>query len=201
MKIYLLRHGETEWNKARRLQGIQNIPLAPNGAEQLRQTGKHLADTGVRFDSVICSPLQRAQDSARLATRELGFPADRIITEPLFLERAFGAGEGLVYEEALAKYPDSNYPGMETLDQLFTRAGKAISHCEELYPDQTVLVVAHGGIIKASLVVASQGKIDYFDKRIWIDNGSYCVLEGQKSDWSITFHNRADGYEPLRIYP
>ena len=201
MKIYLLRHGETVWNKERRLQGTQDIPLAPNGAEQLRQTGKHLADTGVIFDTIVCSPLQRARESAKLAAGELGFPADKIIINPLFLERAFGAGEGLVYDEAIAKYPDSNYPGMETLEELFERAGKAIAHCEEHYADQTVLVIAHGGIIKACLVAASRGKIDYFDKHIWIDNGSYCVLEGQKDDWSITYYNRVDNYEPLGIYP
>ena len=201
MKIYLLRHGQTPWNKERRLQGIQDIPMTPNGAQQLRQAGRHLADTDVIFDAIVCSPLQRARESARLVAEELGFPTDKIVINPLFLERAFGDGEGLVYEEALAKYPDSNYPGMETLDELFARAKKAISHCEEQYKDQTVLAVAHGGIIKACLVAASQGKIDYFDKHIWIDNGCYCVLEGQKDSWSITFHNRSNGYEPLKINP
>ncbi len=197
MKIILLRHGETIWNKETRLQGCRDIPLSPAGAEQISRTGKHLADFNIIPDTVLSSPLSRALESARIAAEELRFPAAGIVTEPLFLERHFGEGEGLTYREALSRYPDSNYPGMETLPHLIKRAEQAIAHSVSQYPDQTVLVVAHGAIIKAILVALTLGKIGYFDDNVWIENGSFCILEGEPGHWQITFHNASDGYQPL----
>ena len=122
MKIILLRHGETIWNKERRLQGCQDIPLSDQGQEQMRRTGKQLAQIFPHIDQILTSPLLRARESARLIAQELHYPPQGIIKAHLFTERNFGAGEGLTYEEALARYPDSNYPGMETLEELFHRA-------------------------------------------------------------------------------
>lgn len=201
MRIILLRHGETVWNKENRLQGCRDIPLAPDGVTQISRTGKHLADFPFQIDTILSSPLGRAMESARIAAKELQFPLQDIIPEPLFLERSFGDGEGLTYREALSLYPDSNYPGMETLPELCGRAGRAVELCARKYPGQNILVVAHGAIIKAVLVVLSGGSIGYFDEKVWIENGSYCMLEGEPDHWKISFHNASDGYAPLVLIP
>ncbi len=211
MNIILLRHGETIWNKEHRLQGCQDIPLADEGREQIRRTGRHLTQimqassmtqpthTIQKIDLILTSPLIRAKESAEIIARELKPAPESILPAPLFMERNFGIAEGLTYREALALYPDNNYPGMEPMDQLCERAKAAICQCAEKYPDKTVLVVAHGAIIKAALVAASNGRITYFDETIWISNGSYCLLEQADTHWKISLHN-ADGPTYLPQY-
>ena len=199
MKIILLRHGETIWNIESRLQGCRDIPLAENGILQLGQVGKHLADLDMKIDVIASSPLQRARKSAEIVAQALHYPTEQILTEPLFVERSFGECEGMVYGDAIKKYPDGNYPGMETLEELYERACKAIAHCVEVYAGQNVMVVAHGAIIKAVLVVASKGKIGYFDQDVWIDNGSYCVMEGDGEKWRISLCNRTEDYRMRTI--
>lgn len=196
MRIILLRHGETAWNVERRVQGCSDISLNNNGVEQLTQTGKHIADSRMEIDTILASPLQRARRSAEIVAKAIDYPIDRIAIHPLFLERAFGVCEGMVYEEVKAAYPDGKYPGIETRAELFERAAKAIAFCADNYAGQTVLVAAHGAIIKAMLVAASRGKIDYDDSTIWIDNGSYCILDGDVNSWKITYCNRKDQFVP-----
>ncbi len=199
MKIILLRHGETIWNKERRLQGCQDIPLSDEGREQIRKTGQQLARSFPHIDQILTSPLARATESARIIARELHSSPETILTEPLFTERNFGVGEGLTYEEALAKYPDSNYPGMETLEDLCRRAESAVHQCVKEYSDRTVLVVAHGAIIKATLVALTNGRITYFDENVWINNGSYCLLEYAQKKWKISIYNSDNNYAPLPL--
>ena len=189
MKIILVRHGETTWNKESRLQGCTDIPLAPAGYEQLRLTGEYLAKAGIPIDRILSSPLQRARKSAEIIAEKINYPAENILAAPLFIERGFGECEGMVYSDALTKYPDGNYPGMETFEELFERAEKAIHQCEDAYPDQTILVTAHGAIIKAILVVLTHGQIGYFDKDVWIENGSCCLLDGNTDNWTISIYS------------
>lgn len=199
MKIILIRHGETIWNKERRLQGCQDIPLSDEGREQIRQTGQRLAQSFPHIDQILTSPLMRAKESARIIAKELHSSPKDILMAPHFTERNFGEGEGLTYEEALAKYPDSNYPGMESLEDLCRRAETAIQQCVNEYPDRTVLVVAHGAIIKATLVVLTGGRITYFDENVWINNGSYCLLEYEQMPWKISIYNSDNNYAPLPL--
>ena len=71
MKIILIRHGETIWNKESRLQGCTDIPLAPAGYEQLCVTGEHLAKIGLPIDQILSSPLQRAHKSAEIIAEKI----------------------------------------------------------------------------------------------------------------------------------
>lgn len=199
MKIYLLRHGETIWNKEHRLQGRQDIPLASEGREQILRAAKYLAGTISGIDHILTSPLFRARESAEIVAKELGYPREDICQVPLFLERDFGVGEGLTYQEALVKYPDSDYPGMEPLDRLCERAKEAIQWCEREYPQKTLLVVAHGAIMKAILVALTNGRIAYFDETVWINNGSYFLLESKQKQWNISIHNSENDYAPLLL--
>ena len=188
MKIVLIRHGETKWNQELRLQGKTDIPLSPEGIEQMKAAGEILRQKlPFSIDCIVSSPLIRAIQTAEILSEALGLDPEAIQVEPLFIERCFGAGEGMRYEEARAKYPDDNFPGMETLEELRARAEAAIAHCAACYPDRNVLVTSHGAMIRGVLMAASKGAISYFDKRYWIHNGSYCILEQTEDGWDYSF--------------
>lgn len=199
MKILLLRHGETIWNIEGRLQGCRDIPLTDTGMAQISTTGAHLAASGIHIDHIVSSPLLRAQKSAEIIAAAINYPAENITTSPLFLERGFGECEGLVYEEAIKKYPDGNYPGMETLEELYARAEAAIQYLENNYHGQTILVAAHGAFIKSVLGIVTGGKIAYFDKDVWIENGTYCLLEKNAGIWKVSVHSRSAEFAPKFI--
>ena len=81
MMILLVRHGETDWNRQKRLQGRQDIPLCDSGRDQMRKCGEALV--GLSVDAMCTSPLCRATESAELLATALSFPADRIRAELL----------------------------------------------------------------------------------------------------------------------
>ena len=88
MILYMIRHGETDFNRQRRIQGQSDIPLNAWGRELARRTGKGLED--VRFDLVVTSPLIRAKETAQLIVGEKSIP---FIEEPRIQEIAFGEYE------------------------------------------------------------------------------------------------------------
>lgn len=186
MKIYLVRHGETDWTRQQRLQGRRDIPLNEEGIRQMVQTGKRLAEMGITADIMLSSPLSRAGKSAELIAGEIGYPADRIVTEPLFIERDFGKGEGVVIDDLGHKFPDDSFADMESMEALCRRAHKAVRKVTEEYPEQTVMVVAHGAILKAVLAEVSQGKIVYQDQTVRIAPGSVYCLEFTDGKFGIT---------------
>lgn len=89
MKLYLVRHGETDWNKVRRLQGQVDIPLNEFGRHLAVQTGKGLS--GIPFDICISSPLSRAKETGELILAGKDVP---IVTDERIIEMAFGEWEG-----------------------------------------------------------------------------------------------------------
>ena len=91
--FWLIRHGETAWNAARRLQGWRDIALNNTGVEQARHLARYLSspDFTGRVDAVVSSDLSRAHETARVAAGHFGHP---VITTPLLRERNFGIYEG-----------------------------------------------------------------------------------------------------------
>ena len=89
MKLYIVRHGETAWNKARKIQGQADIPLNEFGRMLARKTGAGLAD--VHFDLCYSSPMSRAKETARLI---LAGSTTQIIEDARIVEIAFGEYEG-----------------------------------------------------------------------------------------------------------
>ncbi len=105
--IYLLRHGETEWNRAGRIQGQGDSPLTERGEQQAREMGRRLrtllGEGGVR---VVASPLGRCRATAALVCEALGFDPAEILWEPLLMEHAYGVWEGLTIAEIKARDPE-----------------------------------------------------------------------------------------------
>ena len=186
MDIYLLRHGETDWNKKRLLQGHTDIPLNEIGKEQVDDTVCKLRALGVRMDAIVSSPLKRARETAQIAAHRLDYPKEKIVVEELLIERGFGEGEGMSLDEMKAKYPDSDCPGMESKEELIRRAGQAFQKITDVFCDaRQILLTAHGAVLFALLEAVSEETIPYTGRAACITQGS--IYRIRKADDGITF--------------
>ncbi|WP_022880718.1 histidine phosphatase family protein [Gryllotalpicola ginsengisoli] len=153
--ISLVRHGQTDWNRDKRIQGRSDIPLNDTGRAQARETGRALK--GRRFDGVYASPLRRAFETAQIIAGELGMP------EPVPVrgleERSYGLAEGLTGPEIEASWgaDRSRVPEWEDDESLLLRVHAALSSLAAAHPGESILVVAHGGVIGALVRQATDG--------------------------------------------
>ncbi|GIT81728.1 putative phosphatase PhoE [Leifsonia sp. LS1] len=142
--ISLVRHGQTDWNLARRIQGSSDIPLNDTGRAQAEATGRALA--GGRFDAIYASPLGRAFETASIISSHLGLGEPTPL--PALVERHYGEAEGLTGAEILERWPEGTpVPGRETREQVVERALPALVELGESHPGESILVVSHGGVI------------------------------------------------------
>lgn len=173
INIFLLRHGETDWNQEYRLQGHMDIPLNANGKLQISHAAQTLKDLHPDIDLIISSPLSRAYESAEIVAGELAYEKTDILVEPLLTERCFGMGEGLTATERSEKYPDDLYPEMESFEDLLKRARRAFEQIVIASGNkQNILVAAHGAILYAMVTALTDGRIPYGGKAITFDPGS-----------------------------
>jgi broad specificity phosphatase PhoE len=147
-ELYLVRHGETDWNRQRRIQGMTDIPLNETGRAQARATGALLSRR--RWDAVYASPLSRARETAELIAAELSLPAPTLLDE--LVERDYGDAEGMDWLQVETQFPHgSAVPGRETREQVAARVVPALVRLAESRPGQALVVVSHGGAIRAVL--------------------------------------------------
>lgn len=154
-RLIVVRHGETAWNRDTRIQGHLDIPLNDTGLWQAQQLARALAQESLA--AVHCSPLQRAQHTARIVATHC---QQSLHPEPQLRERGFGVFEGRTFAEIEQEQPeaarrwrqrDPHYApeGGETLLQLRARVTAAVERIAAHYLGQTVLLVAHGGVLDA----------------------------------------------------
>jgi probable phosphoglycerate mutase len=156
MNLYLIRHGESQYNAEGRIQGQINIPLSELGHRQSRA----IADAfhSLKIDAVFASPLQRAAQTAQPLAERLGLKA---IYDDRLREIHAGIFQSLRWDEIEAQYPqyampwknqeaDFIIPGGESRRQLMAR-GTAVLEWIRTQPFDNVAVVAHGGILAGAL--------------------------------------------------
>jgi len=147
--LYFVRHGETDWNAERRIQGSTDIPLNETGRRQASGTGRLLARRS--WDALYASPLSRAFETASIIGAEVGLPTP--IPLPEIVERNYGEAEGLTGSEIDARFPgDSPVPGRETREEVVARVLPALLELAERHSGQNVIVVGHGGVIRSVLL-------------------------------------------------
>lgn len=151
--IAIVRHGETDWNRARRIQGRTEVPLNAIGRLQAAATGRLLASAELRerwgaWTGLRSSPLGRAIETARIIGPQLGMADEPHIDDRLW-ERDFGPAEGLPVEEVHARWPGLSIPGSESLEALARRTADAFDRLLAEAPGS--IVVAHGAMIRAGL--------------------------------------------------
>ena len=164
MLLYLVRHGETDWNSQRRIQGTTDIPLNDVGRAQAARTGRLLARR--QWDAVVTSPLSRAFETGSIIAAELGLPVPT--TDSRLVERNYGEAEGLDFEEMQRLFPeDTKVPGRERRSVVAARALEALMDIAHAHPAESVVVVSHGGLIRSVL-----RKVDPDGDHGMITNGS-----------------------------
>jgi broad specificity phosphatase PhoE len=148
--ILLARHGESDWNVERRVQGHADRPLTPTGLAQARELVEALADEPL--DAVYSSDLSRAYETARIVAQPRGLT---VIALPELRERHFGTWEGLTDDEVLQRFPHAgtgaDWGDAETSEQLAERVQEALREIAARHEDGRVLVVTHGGPLRALL--------------------------------------------------
>jgi len=157
--IYVIRHGQTDWNAERRLQGQKDIPMNATGLEQARQNGvalgEILGDTVDEFD-FVASPLQRTRATMEIVRGAMGLPPFAYRTDPRLVEISFGDWEGSTLKELKAtqreRVAERNAskwdfipPGddAESYEILSWRTGSWLQSV-----DRPTVCVTHGGVIR-----------------------------------------------------
>ena len=141
--IYVVRHGETEWNAINKVLGRTDMPLNAKGMEQAKEIARSLKD--IKIDAFLCSPLCRARQTADAISNEIGVGYE---IDDRLIEQDFGMFEGVdrfdgEYQSAKREY-FVRYPGGESFFDLVSRVYPLI---EEL-GDTNTLLVTHGGICR-----------------------------------------------------
>ena len=195
-RIVAVRHGETDWNAALRIQGHTDIALNARGRWQAQQLAGALADEGLH--AVYSSDLQRAHDTAEAVATRIGL----VVQQEIGLrERHFGRFEGLSFTEIETRWPEDGLRwrrpepsfapgGGESLEQFSARCVAACTGLSERHPGQTILVVAHGGVLDCLYRAATRLPLDA--PRSWqLGNASVNRLLYTESGFTLVGWNDA----------
>lgn len=194
-RIILVRHGETDYNKAKRYQGWTDIPLNENGLAQADLLAEGLKDFPI--DVFISSPLQRAyvtaQKCAALHGKEIAY------TDPRFREINYGDWSQQYFADLRKNYPDQFKlwekmpwlvvpPNGESLKDVQNRAREALNEVVMRYPGKTILIGAHGYVNIVLLCSVLDIGLDHFNQ---IPQSNTCVnvLEYKDGAWRVVLMN------------
>jgi uncharacterized phosphatase len=170
-----IRHGQTNWNRDDRLQGSSDIPLNDFGRQQAADAVAVLA--GTHWDAIVSSPLSRARETAEIIAAGLGIELGPSYDE--LIERHYGDGEGATAEIIAERWPDHQYPGLESLDSVVARAKDALEKVAADYGSKNVIIVCHGTLIRYTLASLAGRPFDT------IRNGSVATFERVADQWLV----------------
>lgn len=187
--IYIVRHGETEWNIKKLIQGQADSPLTNTGIEQAKKVAKDLRN--VKFDLVFASDSIRAKRTAEIiaAERKLAIETTKLLRERYFAELEGKPGKALdAYRRLYEKMNDEEIykyrpvPNSETDEEITTRLITFLRETAITHPGKRVLVVTHGAIVRAFLVKLGYGTYKTIG---WVGNGAYIKLETDGVDFFV----------------
>ena len=194
LKLYIMRHGETEWNMLEKFQGQLNSALTERGIEKIVKTGKELEN--VKFKAVYTSELGRTIDTAEIILENNNFEKKKDTEKRLKLEKLselneiyFGEWQGMDFKEIFLKYPEEahnyfydvknycaeNVKGEELKDGLerFLSGLKKIVNDNE---EENILIVTHGTVLELFFNYIESKEADDLDERNLIGNGEYRIF-------------------------
>ena len=187
--IYLTRHGETEWNKKKLIQGLSDIPLNKKGEEQTKQLEEQLKK--INFDAVFSSDLLRAKNSAEIIISEKKL---KVITTKTLRERFFGRFEGkplgvlrktigevmLVSKE---RQKELNLFDVENDEDIISRLIPFMKKVASKYLGKNILMITHGGLIRAFLGYVNFKIPEYSDHPM--KNAGYLIIESDGERFEV----------------
>lgn len=176
--LYIIRHGLTDWNKRKKLQGRTDIPLNEEGRAMAENAASRYAD--IHFDICFCSPLKRARETAEIILGGRDVP---IIEDERLCEMSFGIYEGtenyrepgspvsMLFEKPQC-YTASG--GAESIEELFARTGSFIKEVIEpaLRQDKDILTVGHGAMNSALICQLEHIPVE----GLWRSSKEHCKL-------------------------
>ncbi len=181
-RLYLVRHGETEWNAEGRIQGHTDVGLSEKGQHQAQAVAQRLS--GVTFDAAYSSDLSRTAETARiiLAQQKITLTATAQLRE-----RHYGVFEGLTVAERQARYPDMFSASLsnnldfaptdgESLVQVGARMAAFISDLRERHLEGTVLIAGHGGSLRCGLTALLGLPLEAL-WRLFLDNCGLSIVD------------------------
>ncbi len=175
MQLFIVRHGQTDFNAEHRYLGALDPELNGQGVAQANALHAVLPAS---IDAVVCSPLRRARQTADVVCRLRALTPD---VDPAFRERHVGVYEGLTQHEAKARHPElwreditrqwRRAPtGGETIVEVVDRVAMGLRMLSERYAQRHVVLVAHGFVAKVVRALAGPGFDDFFEWQL--DNGA-----------------------------
>lgn len=179
--LLLVRHGETEWNTLGKFQGCTDIDLSADGLLQADYLRKRLENN---FDYIYTSPLKRASETANIICTNMNINPQ---VEDSLREINFGDWEGLTIHQIKELYPDAFHlwtsdkinapiPGNDlSINFASNRASNSIINIANKHKDKTIVILAHGGIIKAALIGLFGWDMSMYHK-ITIGNTAICKI-------------------------
>ncbi|MFI5777744.1 acid phosphatase [Nocardia sp. NPDC051570] len=186
-RLVLLRHGETEWSKARKHTGRTDVPLTPLGREQARAAARVIARLSLRDPLVLTSPKQRAVQTAELA----GLPDPRLDDD--LVEWDYGDFEGLTTTQIQQNVPDWTIfthpaPGGETADQVRDRADRVLASVLPALDERDVVLVGHGHFSRALIARWAEFPVRE-GRRFFLSTGAISVLGYEHQARTVLAHN------------
>lgn len=192
--FYIVRHGESEWNVMKLLQGQADSPLTENGINQARILGKEFKN--IHFDFAFSSDSTRALRTAEIIALEHNLA---VKTTRLLRERNFGNWEGRsysIFQEDLKEMMDEfallsdekkktyKYPGIENDEEIVVRFITFLRETALAYPGKTVLATTHGAMIRTLLIHLGLGTYDEIPHDA-VGNSAYVKIESDGVDFFI----------------
>lgn len=184
--FYLIRHGETEWNKLRKIQGHTDIPLNDMGLLQAQRVAKRLSSYSLHH--ICSSDLLRAKQTAEEIAKY--HPNRSIAHFHEFRERNYGQWEGHDLEKMKRLYPEhedgqklGEKYGIERLEEMQERALNKLAELARFHPEKHMAIISHGGLINALLLSISEG--EYGTGKTKLNNTSFNHISYEHGQWII----------------
>jgi alpha-ribazole phosphatase len=183
MHLLLIRHGETDWNNERRLQGHTDTPLNQHGIEQAEKLAERLDSEG-KIEALYSSPLARASLTAEIVAQRVGLSP---VFDDRLMEKHLGKLEGMSFDEIQQQHPDIAQrwleskehfllPGEESAQELQARVHSFLNEITHRHNNSRVAIVSHGGTI--NMLISTLMELDV-NRRwpFWFDNGSLSWMD------------------------
>lgn len=181
-EIFLIRHGETDWNAAGRLQGREDVPLNSNGEAQAHRVAEALHGLGI--ERIVTSYLSRARRTAEIVAGRLGLQ-DLAVVDGLH-ERDYGDISGLTPEERAARFPPGTSPAnQESAVDMKSRVTAALHDIANRHVERKILVVSHGGVINTLLAHLTDGQ--FGTGKNLLPNCSITKFTHHGEAWSVQY--------------
>ncbi|WP_250674746.1 histidine phosphatase family protein [Paraclostridium ghonii] len=191
MKVYITRHGETDWNVKGKMQGCKDSNLTEQGKKEALNLGNRLKD--IKIDYIYTSPLTRAYDTALLIKGNRDIP---IGTYENLKEMNFGIWEGMYSDDVAREYENEYYKfwnephlytstGGETFEELIKRVKITLNDITNQNKGEDILLVTHSIIIKAIYSIIKKYELKDFWNPPYIKNTCVTILEFNEGNYKF----------------